>query len=65
MRDFFYANNTAYIVRGYVDGISVKEYVEKNGPIEGEKFLRMLEPVIQSLAKGTSDRSFTPGYQPG
>lgn len=50
-RDFFYANNTAYIVMGYVDGISVKEYVEKNGPIEGEKFLRMLEPVIQSLAK--------------
>ena len=49
--DFFYANNTAYIVMGYVDGISVKEYVEKNGPIEGEKFLRMLEPVIQSLAK--------------
>ena len=51
VRDFFYANNTAYIVMGYVDGISVKEYVEKNGPIEEEKFLRMLEPVIQSLAK--------------
>lgn len=51
VRDFFYANNTAYIVMGYVDGISVKGYVEKNGPIEGEKFLRMLEPVIQSLAK--------------
>lgn len=51
VRDFFYVNNTAYIVMGYVDGISVKEYVEKNGPIEGEKFLRMLEPVIQSLAK--------------
>ena len=51
VRGFFYANNTAYIVMGYVDGISVKEYVEKNGPIEGEKFLRMLEPVIQSLAK--------------
>lgn len=51
VRDFFYANNTAYIVMGYVDGISVKEYVEKNGPIEGEKFLRMLEPEIQSLAK--------------
>lgn len=51
VRDFFYANNTAYIVMGYVDGISVKEYVEKNGPIEGGKFLRMLEPVIQSLAK--------------
>lgn len=51
VRDFFYANNTAYIVMGYVDGINVKEYVEKNDPIEGEKFLRMLEPVIQSLAK--------------
>lgn len=51
VRDFFYENNTAYIVMGYVDGVSVKEYVEENGPIEGEKLLRMLEPVIRSLTK--------------
>lgn len=51
VRDFFYENNTAYIIMGYVDGVSVKEYVEKNGPIEGEKLLHMLEPVICSLMK--------------
>ena len=51
VRDFFYENNTAYIIMGYVDGVSVKEYVEKNGPIEGEKLLNMLEPVICSLMK--------------
>lgn len=28
VRDF-YENNTAYIIMGYVDGVSVKEYVEK------------------------------------
>lgn len=51
VRDFFYGNNTAYIVMGYVDGVSVKEYVEEHGPIEGEKLLEMLEPVIRSLTK--------------
>ncbi len=51
VRDFFYENNTAYIVMGYVDGNSVKEYVEKNGPMDGEEYLQMLKPVIQSLKK--------------
>lgn len=51
VRDFFYENNTAYIVMGYIDGVSVKEYVEENGPIEGEKLLSMLKPVVRSLTK--------------
>lgn len=51
VRDFFYGNNTAYIVMGYVDGVSVKEYVEEHGPIEGRRLLEMLEPVIRSLTK--------------
>ncbi len=51
VRDFFYANQTAYIVMAYVEGVSVKEYVEKNGRIEGELFLEMLKPILYSLAK--------------
>lgn len=51
VRDFFYANQTAYIVMAYVEGISIKEYVEKNGRIEGGLFLEMLKPILHSLAK--------------
>lgn len=51
VRDFFYGNQTAYIVMAYIDGVSLKEYVEKNGRIEGEFFLEMLEPILSSLAK--------------
>lgn len=51
VRDFFYANRTAYIVMSYVDGVSLKEYVEQNGKIDGDLFLKMLNPILSSLAK--------------
>lgn len=47
--DFFYENNTAYIVMQYIDGVSVKEYVDKNGKIPGEKVLETIEPVLLAL----------------
>ena len=49
---------------GYVDGVSVKEYVEKNGPIEGEKLLNMLEPVICSLMTRSMTVVFKRGFSP-
>lgn len=51
VRDFFYANLTAYIVMAYVEGVSMKAYVEENGRIEGDLFLEMLKPILYSLAK--------------
>lgn len=51
VRDFFYENQTAYIVMSFVDGISLKEYVEENGRIEGGLFLEMLRPLLVSLSK--------------
>ena len=51
VRDFFYANLTAYIVMAYVEGVSLKTYVEVNGRIEGTLFLEMLKPILFSLAK--------------
>ncbi len=51
VRDFFYENNTAYIVMGYVDGISLKKYVEQEGALDGREFLEMIRPVIWSLDK--------------
>lgn len=47
--DFFYENNTAYIVMQYIDGISVKEYVAKNGRINAKWVLEMIHPVLTAL----------------
>lgn len=48
-RDFFYENDTAYIVMQYIDGISVKEYVKKNGKIDADRVLKMMHPVLVAL----------------
>lgn len=49
--DFFYENQTAYIVMNYIEGISLKEYVKKEGPIEEAKVLKMMEPVLLDMQK--------------
>lgn len=49
VRDFFYENNTAYIVMQYIEGISVKQYIEKNGKIPAKKVIRMIHPVLMAL----------------
>lgn len=49
VRDFFYCNNTAYIVMDYVNGITVKEYVKKHGAFLGKDMLALMRPVIRSL----------------
>lgn len=47
--DFFYQNNTAYIVMEYVSGKSVKSYVEQYGRLDGETVLELVAPVIDAL----------------
>lgn len=49
VRDYFQENGTAYIIMEYIDGISIKQYVSKNGPIKYEKVLEMMEPVLKAL----------------
>ncbi len=49
IRDFFYANNTAYIIMEYIEGISIKEFVEKNGPMSEKVILEMMLPVLNAL----------------
>lgn len=62
--DFFYENNTAYIVMQYIDGISVKEYVAKNGKINAKQVLEMIRPVLTALeqvhATGIVHRDISP-----
>ena len=49
VRDFFYENNTAYIVMEYVDGKRVKDYIRKEGPLPAKKVLELMKPLIHSL----------------
>lgn len=50
VKDFFYENETAYIVMEYIDGISLKEYLRrKGGMIPWEEALTIIEPIISSL----------------
>ncbi len=51
VRDFFEANNTAYIVMEFLDGITLKDYVKKNGLLNPAQAVELLAPVMQSLKK--------------
>lgn len=51
VKDFFYENETAYIVMEYIDGVSLKKYLEqKGGKVSADEALKLVEPVISSLA---------------
>ena len=39
--DFFEANNTAYIVMEYLDGITLKEYIAENGVLSSGRYFRI------------------------
>lgn len=51
VRDFFEENNTAYIVMEYLEGITLKEYISKNGMMSFENASSMLLPIMDSLSK--------------
>lgn len=51
IRDFFEANNTAYIVMEYLDGVTLKRFVESRGKISANALLWAMRPVIRSLEK--------------
>lgn len=50
VRDFFSANGTAYIVMEYLDGVSLKKYLQrKGGKIPCDEILTILRPIMESL----------------
>lgn len=52
IRNFFEANNTAYIVMEFVRGITLKDYVKSKGkPLTMEETLSILYPVMEGLCK--------------
>ncbi len=52
VRDFFSANGTAYIVMEFLDGMSLKKYLQrKGGKISVEEILTIMRPVMDSLTQ--------------
>lgn len=49
--DFFNANETAYIVMEYLDGITLKKYIDQHGPMPPETLLGLMRPLIHALEK--------------
>ncbi len=65
VKDFFYANKTAYMVMEHVDGITLKAHLEKmGGKMEEETVLTLMRPIIESLQqvheKGMVHRDISP-----
>lgn len=52
VRDFFSANGTAYIVMEFLDGVSLKKYLQrKGGKISVDEILTIIRPVMDSLTQ--------------
>lgn len=52
VRDFFSANGTAYIVMEFLDGVSLKKYLQrKGGKIPVDEVLTIMRPVMESLTQ--------------
>lgn len=49
--DYFEENNTAYIIMEYIDGVLLKDYLEKQGRMEVKTALTIIEPVIEAVKK--------------
>lgn len=49
--DFFEANNTAYIIMEYVDGVLLKDYLDRQGRMEPDVALSVITPIIAAVKK--------------
>ncbi|MBU3158788.1 serine/threonine protein kinase [Clostridium frigoris] len=47
--DIFYANNNLYMVQDYVDGQTLKEYVNANGRIQTEKICKIVSDLCDII----------------
>ncbi len=51
IRDYFKENNTAYIVMDYLDGPTLKDYLDEKGKLSWNETYRIMKPVLTSLAE--------------
>ena len=62
--DFFEANNTAYIVMEYLEGITLKQYFGKYGVLQFRNLIEMMLPLLEALieihSQGLIHRDISP-----
>lgn len=49
--DFFECNNTAYIVMEYIEGITLKQYVEFNGVLFWDESVELFAPIMKAMGQ--------------
>ena len=50
VKDFFFENETAYMVMEFLDGVTLKQYLKSRGEcIPADEVLELMQPVLQSL----------------
>ncbi len=47
--DFFEANNTAYFVMDFIEGESLKSYIERKGSLNEEEIISIIIPILEGL----------------
>ncbi|MBR3039807.1 MAG: extracellular solute-binding protein [Lachnospiraceae bacterium] len=53
--DFFYENNTAYLIMEFLEGVTLKEYLKKSGNLSVEETLEIFGPIMIALKKVHSE----------
>lgn len=52
VKDFFYENETAYIIMEYINGVTLKDYLTKvGGRMKQNDVIKMMKPVLESMNK--------------
>ena len=51
VRDFFYENETAYIVMDYLEGKTLKDFLKERKTLSVEETLQMFNPILNALSK--------------
>lgn len=51
IREYFEANNTAYIIMEYLDGINLSRYIKQNGRMPAKTIFNLMLPIMDSLKR--------------